>query len=265
MINGLDDYVTLEPISHRYFDKDGREYESVSRFIGRFKQPFDREMISRRTAKSRKVSQATILAEWDKKRDNAIDHGNRIHDALDKFDKTTIIDPENEDLRPTILAISVLFRDYYRNVSEAVLYDTESLIAGTTDKILQTTSHAKSVIDFDDYKTNLSKGIEFKSSYGNYMTGPVSHLQDCNYNHYALQLSTYAYLFQKKTGRKIGMLNILFIPPHDHLHFRRIPVPYMKLEVEAMFRHRGLTDDIVNEIVDEVAEKEEFDFNEEDF
>jgi hypothetical protein len=243
-IVGLDDYVALEPESHRYFDKDGREYLSVSKFIGMFKKPFDTDRMSKLSAKKYGVSQAEILRRWEKKKNMAIDHGNRIHDALERFDKTTTIKPENEDLRPTILSISKMYSTYYRRVSEAVLYDTESLVAGTTDKIMQCTSHPKSVVDLDDYKTNLSKGIQFKSDYNDYLLGPLAHLQECNYNTYALQLSIYAYLYQKKSGKNIGMLNILFIPPDDHLSFRRIPVPYMKAEVEAMFEYKRVMESV---------------------
>jgi len=240
-IEGIDNYVYLDKESHRYYDRDGREYESVSRFIGRFSKPFDRELISRMSAKKKGVSQDSLLAEWDKKRDDSIDHGNRIHDALEKFEKTTLIDPSNEDLRPMILSVNSVYKDYYRRHAEVILYDSEELIAGTTDKLLQTTSHKNCVIDFDDFKTNLKKGIQYKNEYGNYMLGPVSHLMDCNYNKYALQLSIYAYLFQKKTGRKIGALNLMFIPPTDMLGYKRIPTPYLKAEVEAMFEYRRQT------------------------
>jgi hypothetical protein len=51
-----------------------------------------------------------------------------------------------------------------------------------------------------DYKTN--KEIK-KESYKNWegisqkMTGPCSNLDDCNFNHYALQLSAYMYIILK--------------------------------------------------------------------
>lgn len=242
LIEGLDDYVALEPVSHRYHDKGGLEYESVSKFIGRFKQPFNREMISRAVAKKRGISQEEVLGEWDAKRDGAIDHGNRIHDALERYEKSTTILLADMELSAMIKSVMSNYKDYYRCVAEAVLYDTENRLAGTTDKIMQKTSHKRSVIDFDDYKTNVQKGIEFESSYGNYMTGPLSHLQDCNYSHYSLQLSIYAYLFQKKTGRKIGRLSLMYIPYDNIMAYRRIPVPYMKYEVEAMLKWRKETD-----------------------
>lgn len=234
MLKGLDNYVKLEPISHTYTDLDGRKYLSVSKLLERFSKKFDREMISRMSAKKRGISQEQVLMEWDKKRDDSIDHGNRIHNALELFYKTTTILPENEDLRPMILAMASEYSHYYRVYPEQVLYNTEYMIAGTTDKLLQVTSHPKSIIDIDDYKTNLSKGIQFKNDYGQYMLGPLDHLQDCNYNKYCLQLSTYRYMTEQATGRKTGSSSIIFVPPHNPLAFYKIPVPYMKLEVIAM-------------------------------
>lgn len=234
MIKGLNDFVQLEPVSHRYYDKEGREYLSVSKLRERFKNKFDRETISRASAKKSGVSQAEILAKWDKKRDDSIDHGNRIHNALELFYKTTAILTENEDLRPMILAMASEYSHYYRVYPEQVLYSTEYMVAGTTDKLLQLTSHPKSIWDIDDYKTNLSKGIQFRNDYNKYMTGPLSHLMDCNYNDYAIQLSTYRYMFEQMTGSKTGSSSIIFVPAYNPLAFYKIPVPYMKLEVIAM-------------------------------
>ena len=56
------------------------------------------------------------------------------------------------------------------------------------------------MVDVIDYKTN--KEIK-KNGFVNWegksqkMTGPLSHLDDCNFNHYALQLSTYMYIILK--------------------------------------------------------------------
>ena len=35
------------------------------------------------------------------------------------------------------------------------------------------------------------------------MTGCLSHLDDCNYIHYSLQLNGYQYILEKKTGLKL--------------------------------------------------------------
>lgn len=237
MIKGLEkiDKIAFDPIKHAYTNKlTGRPYLSVSRFIDLFAEKFDKENISKAVAKKRGVSQATILAEWDKTRDDAIDHGNRLHDALELYDKTTHIDPSNYDIKDIIISIASMYKDYYRKSLEQRLCSDKYEICGTTDKLLKLTSHPRSLVDIDDYKTNLSKGIQYHSKYNKYLLGPLSHLQDCNYNRYSIQLSMYAYMYEEMTGLRVRKLSILFIPGQDLLAYRRIPVPYMKKEVEAM-------------------------------
>lgn len=230
--------VTLDEATHQYTDNYGKSYMSVSAFLSLFSKKFDREGISRLSAAKKGISQEEILAEWDKKRDDAIDHGNIIHNALEGYMKTTTLRDEESHLMPLVKSISKEYSEYYRIFPEEIIFCEEELLAGKTDNRFQCTSHKSSIIDFGDFKTNLSNGIQFKNKYNQYMLGPLSHLQDCNYNKYALQLSTYAYLHQKKTNCKIGSLHILFIPPDNHLNWRKIYVPYMKSEVEAMLEWR---------------------------
>ena len=68
----------------------------------------------------------------------------------------------------------------------------------------------------------------------------MDHLEECNYNTYATQLSGYAYMAEKTYGVKIGKLFIVWIrynEKDDKLDYTMIPVPYMKIEIEALFNH----------------------------
>jgi hypothetical protein len=59
-------------------------------------------------------------------------------------------------------------------------------------------------VNITDYKTNKEIKMEsFKNWEGvsQKMSGPTSHLDDCNFNHYALQLSTYMYIILKHNPR----------------------------------------------------------------
>lgn len=69
-------------------------------------------------------------------------------------------------------------------------------LCGQSDRV----EVVKDIIDVIDYKTN--KEIK-KTSFVNWegisqkMLGPCAHLDDCNFNHYALQLTTYLYIMLK--------------------------------------------------------------------
>lgn len=91
-----------------------------------------------------------------------------------------------------------------------------------------------------DYKTN--ERIDKKSYYNRYtqssvkMKYPLNTLDDCNFNHYQLQLSTYAYLLQQINPN----FNIkgLLLKHIDHSgNETEIPCEYLKEEVEKMLKH----------------------------
>jgi hypothetical protein len=225
--------VKLRASDHRYFDIDGREFISWSSFVKNFEPVFDRERISKASAIKHGRTQESVLAEWDKKRDDAASHGTRIHNALEDYSKTFQIDEVNKDLEAMMKSIMREYQEYYQCYDEECLY-TNHGIAGTADKILVVSKGVNSPIDIEDFKTNLSKGIDFENKYGKYFSGPISHLSHCNYNKYSLQLSMYAYMLEEMLGRKVRKLRIRYIPPADKMQHVTLPVPYMKKEIEAM-------------------------------
>ena len=86
---------------------------------------------------------------------------------------------------------------------------------------------------------NTNKKIEFKSFFDKYkksqtmMKYPLNTIQDCNGQHYTLQLSTYAWMIQQLNPRyNIKRLTIHWIDHDGKESF--IDVPYMKQEVEKM-------------------------------
>ena len=90
-----------------------------------------------------------------------------------------------------------------------------------------------------DHKTN--KKVEFKSFYDKYkksqtmMKYPLNTIQDCNGQHYTLQLSTYAWMIQQLNPKyNILRLTIHWIDHDGNEKF--IEVPYMKDEVEKMLK-----------------------------
>lgn len=247
---GLDGYVSMDVDSHTYWDKDGRQYESVSKFLSRFYEAFDAKVISRAVAKSTGEDAEEIAAGWAKYGKERADEGTRVHEAMELFEKELKVKPEDEELRPSLISIASEYKSYYRLYQEQCLYDTESLVAGTSDKLCLFSSHPNSVVDIADYKNyvsglpqiNLNKKGERVHKF---MLGPLSHLIDSKFNKVCLQLSVYAYLLEKKTGRRIGKLYIHVIPPDNPLAHYMVPMMYMKYEVEAMLLHKKIEDNVL--------------------
>ncbi len=231
MIKGLEDNILFDEEAHSYVNKiTGASYLPVSNFISLFQKDVNWGMIAKKIATRDGVQASDVTNDWKRRADN----GTRIHKGIERFEKTTVILPEDLDIKQIIATVASYYTDYYRIYQEQRLSCDEYMICGTTDKVGVCTSSSKSVIDIHDYKTKEDKLVKYKSDNNTYMLHCLSHLQDCTFNRYALQLSIYAYLLQKKTGRKIGELAIIEIPTNDHTKIRKIYVPYMKYEVEAM-------------------------------
>ncbi len=242
---GSSEAISFEPVKHRYTDASGDEYKSVSRLLNSIEVPFDREGISLRMANGSKTKQTEILAEWDAKLNSSITWGNWIHDNLESYHKLGTCD---EKLKPAILKIKPLYKNYFRVYTETLLSDIESKVAGQTDLVVQRQRSVNSLYDFYDYKTNEQKGIEFDSirrkcdpwqHYNKFYLPPLAHLENCNYNRYALQLSLYALIAQKQYGIHIGRLALIFI--NKELQVQVHPIAYLRFEAEALLKHASKT------------------------
>jgi hypothetical protein len=233
--------VSLEPISHRYFDPEGCEYKSVSKLLESFKEKFDEEKMSwlsagkqlkaelgrAPSAQEQQLRQQALKVQWKQKNRASLDIGTEIHNAIEDFLKTGRDNP----LFPFVREMArKYFSDYKEVAPETALYSKKYFLAGTSD--LPAIRGSK-VIDILDFKTNASKGILYNNPYGKRMLGCLNHLEECSYNTYCLQLSVYAYMLEEH-GWKIGRLGLIYIPPSEPDKHFMIPVPYMKADVVNM-------------------------------
>jgi hypothetical protein len=216
--------VVLEPISHTYQDSLGRQYLSVSKLLGLLSEKFeDTPAYARASDETR--------AQWKEKGRAAANHGTAIHNALELYSQTGQILAENAHMAEAIKSISAEYKDYHQNHDEICLYNNDYRVAGTADKICLLSNRKDSEFDIADFKTNTT-GLKFYSDYKKRMYAPVDHLHDCTFTKYCLQLSIYAYFFEQLTGRKLRKMHVHYIPPHDLTKHYKIPVTYMKNDVQ---------------------------------
>lgn len=185
--------------------------------------------------------QQGILDEWDRKNKEACERGTKIHaDIENSFYKN----PKNISLQK--FGIGGKFeckKDYtdldleYGVYPEYLVYresdDKVLRIAGQVDLIVKSGNE----ISIIDHKSNGK--IDLKSAYDSNikstikMKYPLNTLNDCNYNHYALQLSTYAWMLQKINPNFI--IKDLIINHYDHDGNNTLyHCDYLKKEVERM-------------------------------
>jgi hypothetical protein len=239
-----------DPISHTYYDKTKLIYDSPTKILKSYKQPFNSKVIAKAYAKKHGKTPEYWLKEWKEKSTTALSRGTSIHNTKEEVTYGRGVEVINKSVK--LVVNGALFEtenlfDLPDGVyPELNIWNVGWRIAGRPDKFVIETIEGKRYIDIYDYKTN---GKIDKVSYidekgvRKMMKAPLSHLMDANYVHYTLQLSMYAYILETY-GFIPRHLEIIHIPhpidflgkpvqPADVLY----PVPYLKDEVLTMLAH----------------------------
>ena len=176
-----------------------------------------------------------ILREWKTKNLNSQEKGTALHKQkeIESYKKGV------EVLGGTNIK-GVVRQQYSQDIysledgfyPELLLYNNYLKIAGITDKTWLTTINGIRYIDIDDYKTNgkITTNNKFQK-----MLSPINHLDDCNYIHYNLQVSMYAFLLEE-CGFKVR--NLRFTHVQDNEDDIIYKVKYLRNELVQMLNFR---------------------------
>jgi len=195
--------------SYKSIEADDINWISVTSLVSQFKKPFDAKSIAERVTKSKRskwfgIPPKKILEIWENEANRATTLGTYYHNqreadlcslaSLEK-DGVTIPGiapvPELEGLKQAPL--QKLDPGVY---PEHMVFLKSAGICGQSD-LVEVVNDQVFIID---YKTNKEIKTE---SYVNWegisekLQFPVNNLDDCHFNHYALQLSIYMYIILK--------------------------------------------------------------------
>ena len=219
--------------THTYVNTEtGKELVSVTTLLGKYKPKFDKKENAARVAKREGLNIDFVLDLWEKEKNKACDYGTAIHKVMEDF----LVEGKQEDgyydlYKSYKQEANRIFKGYKTFKAEERMYSIEDNIAGTADLVYE---KEKSFM-LGDFKTN--KRFNFHSSFNEYMIGPLSHLTVCEFNTYALQLSLYAYLYEKMSNKKCDGLVIFYKESESNQdgvvtpYWRPIHVNYMKNEI----------------------------------
>jgi len=202
-------------------DNDKIDWVSVTSLIAMFKPKFNAKEQAVKSSKNKKskwygMTPKEILQVWDNESNRAINLGNYYHNQREKdmLDFKTIERNgiEVPIVKPLVNESGVKLAPDQKLTDgvypEHLVYLKSVGICGQADVV----EVVDGCININDYKTN--KEIKTKA-YTNWegitskMYAPIAHLDDCNLNHYNLQLSIYAYIIKKHNPKlKIGKLTI---------------------------------------------------------
>lgn len=253
--------VKLEPVSHKYYDNQGREFMSFSKVYELLAKKFDADFIAGRVAESKSdMSKEDVLRKWDGQRDE----GNRVDEALELYAKTGQILKENEDIAELIKSVISQYSKYNRCYEQIVVYNENTLSAGSLDKLFIFSNRKDSAFGISDFKafddivdekgnvtTTSEETLFIHRGWLNY---PFEHLPNTKYTKICFQLSNYAWKFESLTGRKCKSLFIHLINIKQKTH-KKIPVPYLKSDIELLYNTHGSK---IKELLDAKSTEEAF-------
>lgn len=212
----VDGKVKFYDKAHKYKESaTGKELHSVTRLIHSHFPSFDEKAMARMLAgfawaKKQKKGVRYWLSEWKKNREE----GSLCHEEMEKY----LLDPRGSEVlfdvyNPRSLSGVSFLKDFlpqyssYEVIPEMIVYDDN--LAGQSDLILNKNNN---VVIVDWKFTKRIKREAYNKEQGTGTSKLTSHLVNCNYNTYSLQLSIYAYLLEKK-GYNPERLVLVHIDP----------------------------------------------------
>ena len=221
IINKLNEFNTskfkFEPIEHKYTYGDDIEFISVTTVTELFKQPFDREGVSKYVSERDGIEQEAVLEMWDAKNERSKVMGTYIHEYIENY-YNGIYQPLPTDLEyiDRINKFNVIHSKKLHKLEplmfEARIFDTEDLIAGTIDALFL----YKGKIVIVDWKTNtkIATDEERRGRYNNLIHEKFRDVYQNEHNLYSIQLSIYRRILEKK-GLEVSACYIVYLPPTE--------------------------------------------------
>jgi hypothetical protein len=239
-----DDHITFEEVGHKYWingNNDG--LISTTTLIHKFFSEFDKHMIIRMIMRSEryfhdpsykyyKLKSDVILAMWDDIRDQAAAEGTYNHLQIEKFYNGLLADFSKYEH-------NVLFKNFERDHmhvyepfrTEMLMYHSELKITGSCDAIFKNKMTGKFVLV--DWKFIKKLDLRAKKT----AKKPISHIDDCNFMKYCLQLSIYRYILENEYGFQFEA-QFLVLLHKNQKSYKKVETKYLLNEVELLFQAR---------------------------
>tara|TARA_R110000868_G_scaffold85331_7_gene240197 strand:- start:417 stop:1232 length:816 start_codon:yes stop_codon:yes gene_type:complete len=261
---------TAEDHKYESIDTENKiNWISVTSLVSLFKLPFEKEEIAQKCSINKKskwygLTPEKILEHWGNTNKTALNLGSWYHDQREQdtiaCDTIQRLGKDLSIVKPLIDGDKKIAPDQSMVEGiypEHMVYLESAGVCGQADRV----EVVQDTLNVFDYKTNKEIKMKgFKSWQGivTKMLHVCSHLDECNYNHYALQLSIYMYIMLKhnpnlKAGR-IVLEHIKFeidsVDEWDNPLYaydaqgdpivkevKTYELPYLKKEVQRMFEY----------------------------
>ena len=243
--------ITFQELGHFYTDSFGIEYASTTELVHAAFEPFDAEKTAAAKSARTGIPAQQYLQEWDRNRDDASSAGTRLHENCER----QILGRFPDMHRPADDAERLEFRTAWNEVEkiksagflslepEKLIFSPRFRVAGSIDLLVKKSPAEYLILDWKRVKEIKYSG--FRNQCG--IHPATSHLQDCNFIHYSLQLSIYEQILRLENyiepDAKVEKWLNVYRPNGTFDHVRCVDLPYESLLLMACNSTRdNLTD-----------------------
>lgn len=117
--------------------------------------------------------------------------------------------------------------------TEWVIFDDALRITGSIDIVFE--GSAKDSVVLGDWKR--SKEIKFSNRFSRGKRG-LEHVDDCNFNHYCLQLNVYRHVLEKYYGKKVEEMFLVVLHPNND-GYVKLNVPRITDDIQTILDRRA--------------------------
>jgi hypothetical protein len=240
----------------RYYDQDhtyvdtntGEQLISCTTFIKDYQQAFQKDFWLKKKAKEYNTSEEELNDQWNKDRIIGTTRGTMIHKYIENLWMNKDFPIEYPKFIHTLNSLEFItfhksfeklkgfadnfIQDYSHLIPiklEVVFGDSELGVAGQCDALVYDTEQECFAI----YDWKSDKKIDIHNKYQNFKR-PLTHLSQCEFNKYSLQLSIYQYLLERNTDIKVGYRKIIWFN-HKNDNYEPFDIPYLEQEMKTIF------------------------------
>lgn len=243
-----DNLMHFDEPTHIYTVKGSSEgIVSITKFLHEFFPHFDADAVIVNMMKSKKwpdskwygMSPQAIKDAWNANGRQASEAGTDMHLGIE------MVMNGAEDVVPDSTKETIewkYFWNYWNKDSliwepwrtEWEIWDEDLKLAGSVDMIYRNRINGT----FAVYDWKRSKEIKMENNFQSGF-GPVSHLPDCNYWHYTLQLNMYRWMLEKHYGIVVSEMALVIMHPNN-TNYRKYVLNRLDDEIEGMVEARRL-------------------------
>ena len=238
-----DNRISFDEKEHNYFVDGQKVGFSVTAIIDKFFVEFDSGYWAKRKAMEKLTRDGVvidkkaltkaideILNKWEEKRRDAAEKGTCLHEKIEDF-----YNEKHYEEYPIEFSFFKKFHDKYPALTpyrtEWRIFDASVSIAGTVDMVYKKNNGDVFIFDWKRSTKLVDQQGKLLLKDFKYGLDGLSHVEDNNFNRYALQQNIYKYILESNYSVKVSSMNLLVLHP-DYKDFIHLPVPEMQKEAK---------------------------------